>query len=148
MTGFTGHYRGIDQSVIENPVEAEGGDSMTVTTIEGCHHRMPGRRVTDTIIGRCAMTGIAAGPDNGRVGVVGEGSLKTYRRMTANTLSVGIRMVARRVVGSRGRFADGRFTVVAIGTSTGDARMIKAAVRAQRKKTGGIVAAITLGIRR
>ena len=94
------------------------------------------------------MTGIAPGSDNGGVAVIGEGTLKTRRRMTANAFCGGNRMVARRSISECGRFTDGCVTVVASGTSTANARMIKAAVRGQCEKTGGIVATITFSVRR
>lgn len=125
MAGFAGYDRGVDQAVIELPsttignIKAKSRDAVAITTIDGCqidsyHRGMASRWVTNIVGGRYAMTSIAPRSDNGGVGVIGEGALETYRRMTANALSVGIRMVARRDVGSRGRFADGRITIVAI----------------------------------
>ena len=146
----TGQYRGIDQAVIEYAIETESCDAMAVTTIDrshidSCHHRMPHRWISNIVGGRYSMAGIAAGSDNDGIGVIGEGAQKTRRRMTANALSTGNRMGAGRVVGRRGRFAGGCTTVVATGTSTRNTRVIKLAVRAKCKKTGGIVAVIALG---
>lgn len=153
MAGFAGYDRGVSQAVVEHAIETESRDAVAVTTIDGCHinschHRMPRRRVADIVAGRYTMTGIAPGPDNGGVGVIGEGVLKTDRGVTANALGAGHRVGARGSVDWAGRFTDGCITVVASGTSTGNAGMIEAAVRAQGKKTGGIVAAIAFGIRR
>ncbi len=153
MTGFAGYDRGVSQAMVEYAIETESRDAVAVTTIDGCHidscHcRMARRWVTDIVAGRHAMTGIATGPDNGGVAVIGEGSLKTDRRMTANALGAGYRVGARGSVDGGGRFADGCVTVVANRAATGDARMIKATVQAQGKKTGGIVAVITLAVGR
>lgn len=153
MAGFAGYDRGISQAVVEHAIETESRNAVAVTTIDGCqidscHCGMARRWVTDIVGGRCTMTSIATGPDDGGVGVIGEGPLKTGRRMTANAFCGGNRMVARGNISRCGRFTDGCVTVVASGTSTGNARMIKAAVQAEGKKTGGIVAVIALGTRR
>ena len=50
--------------------------------------------------------------------------------------------------GLDGCLTDGRNAIVATGTTTGNTRMIKATVRLQCKKTGGIVAAIAFDDRR
>lgn len=55
MAGFAGQYRGIDQAVIEYPIETKGIYAMAITTIDGCqidrcHNRMAGRWVTWLII--------------------------------------------------------------------------------------------------
>ena len=146
----TGQYRGIDQTMIENAIQTESRDAMTVTTIDGshigsCHHRMPHRRISNIVGGRYSMTGITTGSDDGGIGVVGEGAQETGRRMTANALSTGNRMGTRWVIGSRGRFAGGCAAVVATRTATRNTRVIELTVRAKFKKTGGIVAVIALG---
>ena len=153
VAGFAGYHRGVDQAVIEHAVEAETRNAVAVTAIDGrhidsCHQRMARRWITDIVAGRYTMTGIAAGPDNSGVAVIGEGSLKTDRGVTAVALGTGNRMGARRSVDGAGCFTDGCVTIVASGTATGNARMIKAAIGIQFEKTGGIVATVTLGIRR
>ncbi len=156
VAGNTGQYRGINQTVIELPpftignVETESRDAMAVTTIDittigSGHHRMSHRWISNVVGGRYSMTGIATGSDDGGICVVGEGAQKTRRRMTANALSTGNRMGAGRVIGSRGRFAGCCAAVVATGTATRNTRVIKLAVRAKFKKTGGIVAVVALG---
>lgn len=146
----TGQYRGINQTMIENAIETESRDAMTVATIDGSHigsyhFRMPHRGISNIVGGRYSMTGIATGSDNGGVGVVGEGAQKTGCRMTANAFSTGNRMSTRWVIGSRGRFAGGGATVVATRTATRNTRVIKLTVRAKFEKTGGIVAVIAFG---
>lgn len=153
MATVTGQFRGIDQAVIEYPIETEGRDAVAIATVDGRridsrHQRMAGWRITDIIIGKCAMAGIASVSDNGGTAVVGEGFLKTLRRMAVNAISAGNRMGARGIVAGTGRLADSRIAVVAAGTATGNAGMIKTAIRGQCKKAGGIVAAITLTIGR
>lgn len=150
VAGNTGQHRGVDQAVTEYSIETESRDAMAVSTVDdghigSRHHRMTCRWIGNTVGGRYSMAGIATGPDNGGVGVIGEGALKTRRRMTANALGTGDRMGARRVVGSRGRFTGGRAAVVAGGTSTRDTRVIELAVRADFEKTDGIVAVIAFG---
>lgn len=153
VAGSTGQHRGIDEAVIEYAIETESRDAMAVSTIDlsridSCHHRMIHRWISNIVGGRYSMTAIATGPDNGGIGVIGIGAQETRRRMTADTLGTGNRMRAGRVVGSRGRFADGCAAVVASGTSTGDTGVVKLAVRAKFKKSGGVVAVIALGIGR
>ena len=50
-------------------------------------------------------------------------------------------------VSGGGCHTGGYFTVVAAGARSGNIRMIKAAVRCQLQKTGGIVAVIAFGVR-
>lgn len=153
VAGFAGHDRGVDQTVIEHATKAECCDFVTVAAIEGCgidsrHRGMARRWVRDIVGGRYAMTGIATGPDNGWVGVIGKRIQKTIGCVTAKAFSGGERMGAWRGVGGCGRLADSRDAVVAALASTRDARMIKTAVTIQFKKTGGIVAGIAFAIRR
>jgi len=150
VAGNTGQHRGDDQAVIEYAIETESRDAVAVSAIDlsridSCHHRMPHRWISNIVGGRYSMTGIATGSDNGGVGVIGVGAQETRCRVTANALGTGNRMGAGRVIGSRGRFADGCAAVVATGTSPGNTRVIKLAVRAKLEKTGGIVAVVALG---
>ena len=112
MAAVTGQFRGVDQAVIEYSIETEVGDAVAVAAIDGRridsrHRRMAGRRVTDVVIGKCAMAGIAPVSDNGGAAVVGEGFLKTFRRVAVNAISAGNRMGSRGIVAGVGRFADG-----------------------------------------
>lgn len=150
VAGNAGQHRRVDQAVIENAVETETGDAMAVSAIDrshiaSYHLRMTHRRIGNIVGGRYAMTGVATGSDDRGVGVIGEGTLKTRRGMTANALGAGNRMGAGRIVGSRGRLADGAAAVVASGASAGDTRVIELTVRAEFEKTGGIVAVVALG---
>ncbi len=77
---------------------------MAYTAIDG-RYRVPGRLTGR----RNAMTGIAPVTHNVRAGVVGEGALKTYSRMTGPAFGVGIR------VGWSGRLTFGDHAVVAPG---------------------------------
>ncbi len=74
--------------------------------------------------------------------MVGIGAEETSSRVAIATLGAGIR------VWGRGDLADGYGAVVATRARPGNSRMIEAAVRVQRQKTGGIVAVVALGIGR
>lgn len=153
MAAFTGQLRRVDQAVIEYPVETESRDAVAVAAIDdrridSRHRWMAGGRVADIIVGKCAMTGVASVSDHRRTAVVGESFLEAFRRMAVNAIGAGNRMGARGVVARVGRFAGGGSAVVATRASTGNTRMIKAAIRGQCKKAGGIVAAVTLAIGR
>ncbi len=74
--------------------------------------------------------------------MVGIGAEETCSRVAVATLGAGIR------VRGRGGLANGYDAVVATRARPGNSRMIEAAVRIQRQKTGGIVAVVALGIGR
>ena len=86
-----------------------------------------------------AMAGIAAGVGDHAGGVVGISTQETNRRMAVDAFGGGIR------VRRRGCLANRHGAVMAIGTQSGNSAVIKAAVRVQRKETGGIVAIVAFG---
>jgi len=73
--------------VIENAVQAEGGDAVAGAAIDE-RFRMAHRRAG----GNDAVAGIASIADNVRAGVVGEGVQEGCRRMAGPALGSGIRM--------------------------------------------------------
>ena len=79
--------------------------------------------------------------------MVGVGALKTCSRMAESAFNVGIRVRARWGVVGGGRLTNHQVAIVASDAATGDTRMIKAAVRFQSEKTGGIMAVIAFGVR-
>ena len=73
--------------MVEDAIETEGRDAMTRGAINeryGMAAGLSGRRD--------AMTGIASVIRYVRAGVVGEGPLKTFSRMTGTAFGVGIRV--------------------------------------------------------
>lgn len=91
---------------------------------------------------RNTMAGIASVTHDLRARVVGEGTLKTYGRMTQTAFRFGIR------VRRGGRLARGHRAVVTTSARSGNTRMIKATVRFQFQKMGRVVAVITIDDRR
>ena len=79
--------------------------------------------------------------------MVGVGALKTFSRMAESAFNVGIRVRSRWGVIRRWRLPDRQVAIVASDAATGDTRMIKATVRFQSEKTGGIMAVIAFGVR-
>ena len=75
--------------------------------------------------------------------MVGVGALKTCSRMAESAFNVGIRV---RSSWGGGRLTDRQVAIVTGDAATGDTRMIKAAVRLQSEKTGGIMAVIAFGV--
>jgi hypothetical protein len=74
--------------------------------------------------------------------MVGIGAEETDSRVAVAAFrsSIGVRRC--------GRFTNRHGAVVATGARPGNSRMVEAAVRIQRQKTGGIVAVVALGIGR
>jgi hypothetical protein len=128
--------------VVENTTHVKADDTMTGTTIDcryGVTVRWPNRRNT--------MTGITGDThtDNFRTGMVGKCVQESFNRMTGYAVRVGDRVIPGWGIDGRRRLTDSSVTVVATGTSTRDAGVIKTTVQAKFKKTGGIVAIIALG---
>jgi len=93
------------------------------------------------------MTGIASITHNIRAGVVGVGVQEADRGMAVATLRAGDRVGAGRDVISVGSHTCGHCAVVATCASPANIRMIKAAIRQQFQKMGGVVALITFSLR-
>lgn len=128
--------------MVEHAAHIKAHDPMAGTTID-CRDGMtvgwPNRRN--------AMTGITGDTrtDNIGAGMVGECIEEGFSRMTGYAVRVGDRVSAGRDVGCSRCLAYGRNTIVTAQASTRYTRVIKLAVRAKFKKTGGIVAVIALG---
>jgi hypothetical protein len=124
--------------VVEVSAHAEAGDAMANVAIDDRHGMTIG--LTDR---RITMTGIAGNTraDDGRAGMVGKGACEARNRVAGYAFDCGIR------VWRRGRFTDGCVTVMTVRTTTGNTRMIKAAVGFQLEEAGSIVAAIAFAIR-
>jgi len=129
--------------VVENAAHVKADDTMTGTTID-CRYGVT-VRWPDCVY---AMAGIAAEVCHNRGGVVGKSVQESFNRMTGYAVRVGDRVSAGRGIDGRRRLTDSRVTVVATGTSTRDAGVIKTTVRAKFEKTGGIVAVIAFGVGR
>ena len=131
--------------MVENTAHIEAQDTMAYATID-VRYRMAVRMPGSDTSAVSSMTGIAgySRPYNRGTGVVGEGTLKTFNRMAESAFNIGIRVVTVR--GGR-RLADGQIAIVAGDTASGNTRMVKATVRIEREKTGGIVAVGAFALR-
>lgn len=143
---FTRLHRGIDHAVVENTTgQFERRDAMAGIAIEeSVRKRMADRLTQGRTRSISNMTGITACPRNSWAGVVRIGILKTDGGMAVTAFSVGVRVGAALADG--GRLASGYSTVVTTGADSGYVRMIKAAVRSQLQKAGGIVAVIAFSL--
>ena len=99
-----------------------------------------------TLCCRTVVAGATCLTYNVSTSVVRVGWQEACRSMTVTAFRVGDRVGAGRGVGGGRCFTSGHSAVVATVACPGNARMIKAAVRCQLKKTDGIVAVIAFGI--
>lgn len=125
--------------MFENTTHTEACNTVTYVTVDysyGMTVGLPDRRNS--------MAGVAGNTrsHDGRAGMVREGVFETCRRMAGHAFDTCVR------VRWAWRFSDGCVTVVAVDAAARNTGMIKATVHVQCKKTGGIVAAVTLDIRR
>lgn len=125
---------GVDDGMVENATETEVLDVMAYTTIDS-HFRMTVRL---TGCNAAIVTGIASFTHNVGAAVVDKGIRKACCGMTETALRSGIRVV-------HGGLACSQHSVVARAAATGNIGVIKAAVRLQFQKRGGIVTFVAFG---
>ena len=121
--------------MFENTTHTEACNTVAYVTVDyryGMTVGLPDRRN--------AMAGVAGNTrsHDGRAGMVREGVFETCRRMAGHAFDTCVR------VRWAWRFSDGCVTVVAVDATARNTGMIKATVHIQCKKTGGIVAVVTL----
>lgn len=135
MAGHAGLRLGID-SVMEDTAKIEASDGVAVTTIQA-RYRMV---LVFTHRTGVIVTGIASVTHHIGAAVVDKRILKRLCGVTETAVCIGYGMALM--------FSSGRNTVVARDTRPINAGVIKAAVRPQFQKTGGIVTVVTFGVRR